>query len=317
MGQKHFLEKLDWSLLETFRVIVEEGGVTRAAARLFLTQSAVSHGLKRIESQMGVSLVDRSQRSFLLTEHGMALFRAATRIHQELAALDSNWGERHIVYGSIKLLVVSRIISETYDSFLVSFRRRNPQISIDAEVLPCADILQQLEKQVAAVGLAICRHDHKNLERVLLIHERYSLYCGKHHPLFSQKYISKEQIQSQRFVSFHSEQLGGSLSPLAIFRDVNKFTGEVAASSNNMDEVKRLMYAGYGIGFLPDNAVEAEIRKGIFRRLYFEDLDLDIPIYLVWGKQRHLKPAEQVFVQGLMRAFNGGNNGFVRELHTA
>ncbi|MDR3073817.1 MAG: LysR family transcriptional regulator [Deltaproteobacteria bacterium] len=45
-------ENLDWALLDTFRVIVEEGRLSRAALRLKLTQSAVSHSLKRLESHV-------------------------------------------------------------------------------------------------------------------------------------------------------------------------------------------------------------------------------------------------------------------------
>lgn len=302
---KHLIDRLDWALLNTFRIIVEEGGVSRAALRLRLTQSAVSHSLKRLETQVGVRLIDRSFRQFQLTGLGVVLFEAATRIYREIIGLDNSLNvAEHTASGTLKLLVVSRIVSETFDEFLTLFQQQYPQVKLNVEMLSSTEILMRIEQNLAAIGLAICREDAKTVHKVLLIPERYSLYCGKHHPLFTHNYITQDQLWSQSFVSFFSEQLGDALSPLAMFRDMYPFKGEIAASSNNFDEVIRLLYAGYGIGFLQDNAVEQEVRKGILRRLPLENFNADIPVYLLWSKQRRLKPAERVFIQGLMTAFN-------------
>lgn len=302
---KHLIDRLDWSLLNTFRIIVEEGGVSRAALRLRLTQSAVSHSLKRLETQVGVRLIDRSFRQFQLTGLGVALFETSTRIYQEIVGLDNSLNvEEYNISGTLKLLLVSRIVSETFDEFLALFRQQYPQVKLNVEVLSSEEILMQIEQNLAALGLAICRESANTVHKVLLIPERYSLYCGKHHPLFTHNYITQDQLWSQSFVSFFSEQLGEALSPLAVFRAMHSFKGDVAASSNNFDEVIRLLYAGYGIGFLQDNSVEQEVRNGLLRRLPLENYNADIPVYLLWSKQRRLKPVERVFIQGLMTAFN-------------
>lgn len=51
---KRFLnDRLDWNLLRTFLVIGQEGSISRAAARLHLSQPAVSQALRRLEEQLG------------------------------------------------------------------------------------------------------------------------------------------------------------------------------------------------------------------------------------------------------------------------
>ena len=304
---KHLTDRLDWSLLDTFRIIVEEGGISRAALRLRLTQSAVSHSLKRLETQIGVRLIDRSFRRFQLTGQGVVLFETATRIYREIVGLDNSLSvEEHTISGTLKLLVVSRVVSETFDDFLALFRQQYPQVKLNVEMLSSADILMQIEQNLAALGLAICREDAKSVHKVLLIPERYSLYCGKHHPLFAKESIRKQDLVSQNFVSWFSEQLGDTLSPLAVFRDAQRFTGSIVASTNNLDELKRLLYIGYGIGCLPDNAAKKDVLEGNLRRLPPEKGILDVPIYIVWNQQRKLKPAEKAFINGLCDAFNLG-----------
>jgi len=52
-------DRLDWNLLRTFRVIGQELSISRAAARLHLTQPAISQALKRLEEQLDCQLIAR------------------------------------------------------------------------------------------------------------------------------------------------------------------------------------------------------------------------------------------------------------------
>ncbi|MEW1722636.1 LysR family transcriptional regulator [Streptomyces sp. NPDC093109] len=76
--------------LRCFLAVAEEGGVTRAAARLHLTQPSVSRTLAALENHLGVRLADRSTHHFVLTAEGHA-FRglAATAVAAFDAALDT------------------------------------------------------------------------------------------------------------------------------------------------------------------------------------------------------------------------------------
>jgi len=80
---------LDLTALRSFKTVAEVGGVTRAAAQLHLTQSAVSMQLKRLEESMGLDLLDRSARQIGLTREGELLLSYARRL---LALNDEAWG---------------------------------------------------------------------------------------------------------------------------------------------------------------------------------------------------------------------------------
>ena len=78
---ERFAHNLDWNLLRTVVVVVEEGSITRAAGRLLLQQPAVSMALKRLEQTVGHRLIDRRSGRFELTDAGErlvpSLYRAA------------------------------------------------------------------------------------------------------------------------------------------------------------------------------------------------------------------------------------------------
>ena len=67
---ERFSRELDWNLLRTFLVVVQEGGITSAATRLCLTQPAVSLALKRLEQHLGRQLIQRGGGRFRVTEAG-------------------------------------------------------------------------------------------------------------------------------------------------------------------------------------------------------------------------------------------------------
>lgn len=71
---------LDLTALRSFVAVADTGGVTRAAAQLNLTQSAVSMQLKRLEESLGQSLLDRSNRSVSPTAQGELLLSYGRRL---------------------------------------------------------------------------------------------------------------------------------------------------------------------------------------------------------------------------------------------
>lgn len=298
-------EKINWSLLHTYLVIVEKRSLSLAAARLNLTQSAVSHSLKRLEAQMGERLLVRSHRRFSLTEQGQMLYDAAVNMYRELGRLeDSLRREDSSITDTLSILILSRVENDIFDDFLGRFRQRYPRVKVLMETMLSAEILNRLSQNVNAIGITLCRKEMKNLHRLLLLPQRYALYCGKHHPLFSKEKIRKQDLLSQNFVSWFSDQLGDVLSPLTVFREAEQFSGEVVAYINSIDELRRLIYVGYGIGCLPENLARKDEIEGNLRRLPPEKGIADVPIYLAWHKQRRLKAVELAFMEGLCAAFD-------------
>src|SRR5262249_47648164 len=71
---------MELSQLEFFVTVVEEGGFSKAAERVFRTQPAVSIAIRRLEEEIGAALFERSQKSPVLTEAGELFYDYAQRI---------------------------------------------------------------------------------------------------------------------------------------------------------------------------------------------------------------------------------------------
>ena len=135
------------------------------------------------------------------------------------------------------------------------------------DVLPSSEIVTLMAQRAATAGIALCRQMPKRLESKVFLQQRYALFCGRNHALFGKTDIRLEDLLSENFVSFASDSLGDSLSPLTIFRDQRGFAGRIVATSSHHDEVKRLLIAGFGIGCLPEHSVATDLADGRLWRL--------------------------------------------------
>jgi DNA-binding transcriptional LysR family regulator len=120
---------LDLTALRSFAAVAEAGGVTKAAAQLNLTQSAVSMQLKRLEESLGQALLDRSGRGIGLTAQGEQLLGYARRM---LVLNDEAWGRmtNQAFEGEISIGVPQDIMYPHVPRVLQRFVQEYPRVKV-------------------------------------------------------------------------------------------------------------------------------------------------------------------------------------------
>ena len=144
--------KLDIESLRALRCVAEHGGVTRAASHLSLTQSAVSHKLKRLEDCVGATLLGRRAKGPLLTETGERLLGYAVRIlalHDEAVAAI---GVRRIT-GQIRLGMTEDMSSSGLARVLGRFSRLFPDVTVTTQVAQSLVLRRQVSDGVLDVAV--------------------------------------------------------------------------------------------------------------------------------------------------------------------
>ncbi|ALM86470.1 LysR family transcriptional regulator [Bordetella sp. N] len=290
-------DRLDWNLLRTFMVIVEERGITRAAERLHLTQPAVSLALKRLEETLEQRLVTRGGGEFEVTEAGAAVYREATKIAGGLALLSASLRDvQQELSGHIHLLMVSRVPSPGFDEVLESFHARYPRVSFDLEVTTSAEIHRALLHRLTGLGICLMSAPVPGLQRQTFSRQSYSFYCGRSHRLFGKNNLPVDVLRDEPVVSFSSEQLNGSLAPIARFRHAHALRGKTIGVSATLDEVQRMVRSGLGIGCLPEHSVKDDVAAGLLFQLPPYEGVAHMESYLCWPEQGELSASESAFL---------------------
>ena len=146
------MKRLDTEALRTLCAIVDQGGVTRAAKVLGLSQSAVSHKIKRLEQALGSVLLNRPARGALLTDEGARLLPYARRIcalqDEALQSLS-----KRPLSGHIRLGLTEDVTASTLSRLLGRFLRVHPEVSVRSHVRQSLVLQHQLNEGEIDVAL--------------------------------------------------------------------------------------------------------------------------------------------------------------------
>lgn len=142
------------TLLRAFVAVCETGGFTRAAQRLHLTQSAVSHQIRRLEEQVGRPLLYRTTRKLTVTEDGEDFLRHAEQILQSQEALTRRF-HLSTVSGAIRLGVPENFIGDRLPQLLGRFARQYPAMRLEVSVSVCLDLRAKIDAGELDLAVAI------------------------------------------------------------------------------------------------------------------------------------------------------------------
>ncbi len=123
---------IDLNKLRTFTVVADEGSITKAAARLYRTQPAISAQLKDVEEETELVLFERKNSKIYLTKEGTCLFEYARERIDEIdgvvACLRNN---RQNLDGTIRLGVYFELTSSFVPEIVHAFKREHPRVRLD------------------------------------------------------------------------------------------------------------------------------------------------------------------------------------------
>ncbi len=185
--------------------IVDDGGLTRAARRLNLSQSALSHQLKQLESVLGVALFLRHKRKMVLTDTGQRLLERGRPIVADLDALGEELRDHAAgARGRLRIATECYTCYEWLPPVLQRFHRRHPgiDVSIVAEATsdPVAALVQgDLDHAIVTrdPGLA-------TVETLDLFRDELLLVVPRGHRLASRPHVRAKDLERERLLLYTS-----------------------------------------------------------------------------------------------------------------
>ncbi|RMI15070.1 LysR family transcriptional regulator [Sinorhizobium meliloti] len=295
--EERFIWRLDWNLLRTFTVVVKQGGITRAAEFLAVSQPTVSSALKRLEDTLKKRLLDRRPGHFALTPAGETLYRESCLLFGSISRLPGLIAvAESVVTGHVGIAMTSHVVCPHFDEVLAQLNRAYPEVTYSISITDSAEVLSRIRQNQATVGLCLMREEDPQLDSRVLFREFFGLFCGPGHSLFGKRDITPEALSGQPSVSFQTEIENGPLYRVRQLRERVNLQAEPRGISANLPEVRRMIVSGLGIGALPVHIARLEVNSGLLWPLPpREDLP-PIDIHFVLNPRRSFNPAESAFV---------------------
>lgn len=258
---------MELSQLRTFRVVAETLNFTRAAERLNLTQSAVSHQIRALEEELGEPLFLRGKRGVRLSEAGRLVLDDAGRLLDLAEALRERVGRRtRALSGRVRAAAATQAFVHLFAPLFEAFMREHPGVELTFRTTVSTDqTVADILSGNADVGFASLAVYSPALRVSQLFEDELMLVVPPGHPLAGQAEASMEDLAGARFVLF---ERGASIRRAAdeLFARAG-FSPELALESNDTYFIKLMVEHGLGVSLLPGWAVAEELAAGRLARL--------------------------------------------------
>lgn len=290
---------MDTRQLAAYCAVVELKSFSQAAARLGVTQPAVSLQIRALERRVGRQLLDRSGRRVEPTEAGLRLYRGAQRmlsleehVLEELAA-DGDGQLR----GTIEIGASTGPGGRIVPLLLAEFQQANPVVAVSLSIFDTHTVVELVARRELELGVVGAARRHRSVLFEPFFRDEVILACPPGHP-FAGRTITLEELQSEPLIVM---QDGAGVRQViedelraagARLRDFN-FRLELGLQ----ESVRSAVQAGYGVTFISHSAVEADLAAGTLGAARVEGLEPVREISLVRAAGRSTTRAAQAFVE--------------------
>ena len=258
---------VDTRLLRYFLAVADEGSLTRAAERTFVSQPALTKQIRQLERLLGVQLFTRSRAGMALTEPGRALADG-------LPAILTNWDEvlRATKAAGRRASRVLRVgfmasaANEATQEIVAAFTRHQPGWRVELRQAAWSDPTAGLAAgEVDAALLRVPFPGQETLRVDVLFAEPRCVALPAAHPLARRDRIGFRELWSEPFVAAPAET--------GAWRDYWLATEEreghavlIGAVTDQPDEWLNAIASGYGVALAPESATRFYTRPGVTYR---------------------------------------------------
>lgn len=279
--------------------VADESNFTRAAEKVFVSQSALSQQIQALEAEVGTVLLDRSKRGVRPTAGGAILIDHARRVFRELdMALVAIHELEGLNRGELRVGVVQTVNDYLMPSIAARFSEQHPQIRLYVEELSSDEIEAGLEAGNLQVGLSFVPATHPALDYEHVLDEELVLIVRDDHPLAGRESVPVKLLDALPMVmlsrSFCTRRLWEDSARLAAAEP------QVVMEMNTVSSILSVIEHTGLASVLPKRTV-AERRSP---RLMSVDLCDPTPqrhVGVLWHRSSYLCRASRAFID-LMRS---------------
>lgn len=291
---------LDLRKLRHATVLAEELSFARAAARLHISQSALSQSIVRLEEDIGIKLFDRDRRTVVLTAAGKTFIDRANSLLQHVSGFNHDVTlMRDCVIGNVHFGVGPLPAASVLSKLLSEIAGEQPGIEVQVDINSGQELLERLQMEKIEFFVAdrrhIARSGHVRLQP--LVEWQLGCYVRSAHPLLAAATVRKMDLAKYPIASVRtpernehshwdtSEQFRVEDLDQTIYCDDIAVLKEVAANTNAI-----LMTAAASIA--------GDIRAGKLQELPVCDLQsTSVNLIIVSLLNRSLSPAASLVIE--------------------
>jgi DNA-binding transcriptional LysR family regulator len=286
---------MDINQLEVFLAVAQERSFSRAAETLHRTQPAVSQSIRRLETELGEPLFDRSSKDGTLTAAGRVLLDFSQQMmnlrhhaHSAIRELrDLHRGKLSL--GANEYTVMSLL------PLLPIFRARHPHIKIEVKRSLASRIPGEVIGRDVEIGVVSFKPNDPSVKSFSIGVDELALVVAPNHPLAQNKVVSVRELGAESFIA-HNVPSPYREKVIKTF-EKHRTPLNISMEMPTLESIKRLVEEGLGIALIPRLAAQIEIDRGQLAGLVVREMKFERRLHLIYRKGATLSHAAKAFLR--------------------
>lgn len=198
---------IEFRHLRTIQAIHEAGGLSLAAEKLHITQSALSHQIKGLEDQAGVELFVRRSKPLKLSPAGQRLLKLAQQVLPQVQALQEEFtGLREGSAGRMHIAIECHACFEWLFPVLERFRKNWGEVDVDIRPGLAFDAMPALLKEEVDLVVSSDPEELPGVEFIELFDYAPVFVAASAHPLAQKPYVEAEDFRGETLITYPVER---------------------------------------------------------------------------------------------------------------
>ena len=286
---------MDINHLEVFLAVAQEKSFSRAAEALHRTQPAVSQAIRRLETELGEALFDRSSKDGTMTAAGRVLFDFAQQMmnlrhhaHSAIRELrDLHRGKLSLGANEYTVMCLLPLIP--------IFRARHPHIKIEVKRSLASRIPGEILGRDVEIGVVSFKPSDPAIKSVAVVTDELALVVPPDHPLAAKKVVSVRELGAESFIA-HNVPSPYREKVVKTF-EKQRTPLNISMEMPTLEAIKRLVEKGMGVALIPRLAAHAEISRKQLVGLSVREMRLERKLHLIYRKGATLSHAAKAFLR--------------------
>lgn len=197
--------RIDFLGLHAFVAIAERGSFQHAAAHLNLSQTALSHRIRKLEEDLGVKLLSRTTREVSLTQAGLKILPKVKETIESLAgSLDELRSEGRSRQETLSIGCLPTVASGRLPRALQIFQERHPDVFVRIYDNSATEIADLVQAGTVEFGITLVAAHRWDFDIEMLIKDTFTLVCPENHPLASESVLSWSDLGDEPLIRISS-----------------------------------------------------------------------------------------------------------------
>jgi len=277
-----------------FCTVARSGSLVAASRELHLTPSAISHGLKNLETSLGCRLFDRAGKRLLLNHAGEQLLAQIEKPLASLAVAEEKlkqlgkWGQPRLRIGaavSTCQYVLPGVIRE--------LKKWSPNLLLQVESGDMPEMIELMQQNRIDLALGVVIDEKHDLESRPIFRDELLFVFSASHPWANGKQITRDELKKQPVILYQRSSVTAKLVE-AYFAGLGTVPPSVM-EIGNIEAIKELVKLNLGVSVLAPWTAHKELARGTLRMRPLGPKPLRRQWVVAWLKGRRLTLAEETF----------------------